>query len=505
MTTYSIIIPYQHLPERESLFYACLENLLRLCRGFEICIHEVGPSPHLNVPRRCKYLFTKFNGVFHRAWAINRGVKELATGDILILMDGDLIITRKWVDEVLNCDPPSAAWGRINWLSEEGTRKYLKTRSIDDGSIERTRTPSRGGAAGAATAIRRDLFFNVSGIPEDFAGSWGGEDNAFWAKLSQLDYKFKSFKCTITHLYHPKSTPQVRSIQKKVLPMLYWTRSQWKEYVRMVGSDWGLENPDIVIKPSFNYISTIRDARLTIAMLSWLRFDKLINTLTSHLETITIPVNLVLMIQGSENLNKKQKRRVKDLANQFSMSDVFFTKGNIGTGPARKALLSRTLRRFQTEYINLADDDTTYTDGSVEEILRILDEDPSIGVAGIRYKGNVYKLDSVFNPTTFRITEAEHPVEVVDSTGSASAFIRRDVFNLCRIDPTYIIGEWDIDLFMQARAVGWKMVNVQTFPEMGAVNDYGGPPEYKKARLNRKEIKNSVNYFKQKWGLDRAL
>jgi len=505
-TKYSIIIPYQHSAERLPLLYACLESLLKHSNNqFEICIHEVGEKQHLSLSDKYKYLFTKYSGVFHRAWAINRCAKEISTGDMLVLMDGDLIIDSSWVKSVISCNKVSIGWDRLHLLNRKGTKKYLRSKYIHKELIEKTKSPSMGSAAGAAMIIPRKIFFELKGIPEDFIGSWGGEDNAFWSRLVTFGYKVNILNASIYHLHHSPSTPRVKAIQRKVFPMMYWNRLQWLEYNRVIDNHWGVKNPESWIIPSIDYISSMEGPRLTLAMLSWLRYEKLINTLISHLETITIPMNLTLMVQGSENLDGRQKEKIKSLASNFASYDVFFTRGNIGTGPARRGLLKRTLNRFRTSYINLSDDDTTYTDGSVESAVEFLDNNLDIGVAGIRYKSKIYKLNSVFKPTTFNVVDAQFPIEYVDSVGSASAIIRRDVFDLCKIDPTYIIGEWDIDLFMQARAVGWKLVNLQLFDKMAAVNNWGGSKEYKAARLNREEIKKSVKYFKQKWGLDRAL
>ena len=501
---HSIIIPYQHSEERLPLLYACLEKLTSLY-NFEICIHEVGSESNLNLSSKYKYLFTEYSGVFHRAWVINRGVKELATGDMLILMDADLIITPEWIREIIPCRKLSIGWGRLSSLNDEGTAKYLKTKYIDKDLIERTRTPSMGSAAGGAMIIPSNLFHKIKGIPEDFFGTWGGEDNAFWAKLKSFGYEIGKLTSEIFHLNHSPSTPRIREVQRKIFPMLHWNTSQWKEYNRVIGDGWGAENSDFLDLPSIEYISSIEGPKLTLAMLSWLRYDKLINTLTSHLETITVPVNLVLMVQGVEKLNKDQKRNIRELADEFDGTDIFFTQGNIGTGPARKILLARALRRFYTPYINLSDDDTTYIDGAIESALDLLDDDPTIGVVGIRHKSKIFKLDSYLNPTTFNASDAEENIEYVDAVGSATAIIRREIFDLCNIDPTYIVGEWDIDLFLQARSVGWKIVNYKTVSEEGAINDWGGSNEYKRARMNRKEINNSVKYFKEKWGLNRAL
>lgn len=405
-------------------------------------------------------------------------------------MDGDLLITTNWLKELYQCSEPSSGWGKLKWLDLNG-------------KVDKIKTPSKGSAAGGITIIPRDLFLSLSGIPEDFFGSWGGEDNAFWCKLTSFGYPFKSFKSEVVHLYHSKTTPRILEIQKKALQMYYWNRQQWDDHVKLTSETFGAEVPH-----SNDFIPYILDqgpTKLTIAMLSWIRPEKLLNTLNSLSETLTIPINLTLMVQGSETLSAPQRRAIKLAASNFNNSDVFFTNKNIGTGPARKVLLTRAIRRFPSPYIMLADDDTTFTDNSIESAIDFLDKDLSIGVLGIRYKSKVYKLDSHLNPTTFHVSEVTSPIEYVDSTGSASAIIRRGVFDLCKIDPTYIIGEWDIDLFLQARSVGWKIVNCQLFPEMFAINDWGGSQEYRKARMNRVGINNSKKYFKQKWGLNRAL
>jgi len=406
-------------------------------------------------------------------------------------MDGDLIVNSEWYKELIQCSEPSVGWGRINWINK-------------DDEVEKTKTPSKGSAAGAVTVIPKDLFYNISGIPEDFTGSWGGEDNAFWCKLTSLGYKFKSFNSTITHLYHSRSTPRVRSVQKKVLPMFYWNKSQWQEHIKASAGFWGSRTPS---SPDLdeNFVSESSNAKLTIAMLSWIRPDKLIQTLTSLDETLTFPINLVLMVQGCETLSSDQKKIIKNLASRFYRKDVFFTQGNIGTGPARAHLQRRALTRFNAPYFNFGDDDTYYTEGSVEAAIDLLDKDRSIGVVGIRYKPKVYRLHKSIYPRILNPVEAKISAEYVDSTGSASAIIRREVFDLCRVDPEYKLGQWDLDLFLQARSVGWKIVNLKSFGGMKAINNWGGSPEYRAGRMDRKEINKSIARFKQKWGLVKAV
>jgi len=502
----SIILTYQHTEERLPLFYACLTSLYdRLGNRVEYCIHEVGEERVLFLPDKYKYLFTRYKGIYHRAWALNRCVKKLATTDKYVLMDSDLVVTSEWAKEVLSSHKQSIAWGILNYLNSQGTKTFLRTKTIDRQNIERTKTPAMGGAAGAAMIVPRNLFYSVSGIPEDFMGSWGGEDNAFWAKITALGHPVKRFKSSIYHLYHSKSTPRDKDILSKIKPMLHWRYSQWTEYVKFVGNSWGLSNPESYKTPTIEKISEKTDVKLTFAMLSWLRYEKLINTLKTLKEILTIPVNVCLMVQGRENLKQEQRREVRWLVDQFEGSDVFFTKGNIGTGPARKMLVDRALNRFYTPYINLADDDTTYTSGSVEAVIDFLDSNLSVGVAGIRYKPKVYKLNSQIHPFDILPTQVRKSIEDVDCTGSASAFIRREIFDLCKIDDFYRIGYWDLDLFLQVRSLGWRIVNCELFEGMRAINSWGGCKEYRKARVNKTNILISRQHFKKRWNLRKTV
>lgn len=507
MALYSFIIPYQHSPERYPLLLTCLEELSKYTNSdFEVCIHEIGPQRTLILPLKYKVIYTQLSTTFHRAWALNKCVRKLATGNTLILMDGDLVLNQFWFNELLTLDLsiPYVGWGSIDCLSQKGTKTFISTRYYTTDQISKVKTPSLGSAAGAITVIPLSLFNEVKGFPEDFTGSWGGEDNTFWSKLKSFNYTFSTFSSRILHLFHSSSTPRVRSIQKKAISMIYWNKDQWKAHLKVIDDEWGKNLPPSST-PSLNYISTHSDAKLTMMMLSWLRPQKLIETLTSLNEVLTIPVNLVLMIQGSERLEKKQKEIIRDLSKRFYRYDIFFTQGNIGTGPARHTLLTRALTRFRSKYFNFSDDDTTFTKGSVEAAIDLLEDDLSIGIVGIRYKQNIYRLDSNLSPKILDKTESHSSIEPVDSTGSASAIIRREVFDLCFVDNSYKLGYWDLDLCLQARSVGWKIVNYRAFAGMKAINNFGGCSEYRRTRTNKDLISKSFKTYSKKWGLIKSV
>lgn len=211
----SIIIPYKHNSERYDLFRACI-NSIPDNNKYEICIHETGKTPKLklNNNNRYKYLFTHDETIFDRAWSINVGVRHLSTCNHLVLADGDIIFSKEWFDELdEKVESPVGrkiynGFGQLIDLSIQGTRKYLNnpTFKFKDVDIKRVRRPKVMGAAGGVTFLSTDVIFDMHGIPEDFRGSWGGEDNAFMMKLIAYGYDIKQFKSTIYHLYHDSKT-----------------------------------------------------------------------------------------------------------------------------------------------------------------------------------------------------------------------------------------------------------------------------------------------------------
>ena len=77
-------------------------------------------------------------GVFHRAWVLNRAVKKLSTCQNIVVMDSDLVVTNGWATEVLSSKKQSIAWGLLHFLSKEGTEEYqyLSSRAASDEAVE---------------------------------------------------------------------------------------------------------------------------------------------------------------------------------------------------------------------------------------------------------------------------------------------------------------------------------------------------------------------------------
>ena len=192
----TIIIPFMYNGDRYDLFVASLKSLYKQFKNdnnVDILVHETSPERYITDEFIKKYNliyhWSKWDDVFHRAWALNMPARYIAKGDIFVFFDADLLVNKEWKEELLTCDPKSIyiGWGTINNMTEKSTLRYIKTGRID-GDYQRIRKPDPAGAAGGINIFPRDIFFKVGGWPEHFDGTYGGEDNALLFKLIALGY-----------------------------------------------------------------------------------------------------------------------------------------------------------------------------------------------------------------------------------------------------------------------------------------------------------------------------
>jgi len=244
--TFSIIIPFMYNGDRFPLFEAsikCLHEYFKDNNNVEIIVHETAPERYLSDDFIKKYnivyMYSEWNEVFHRAWALNIPAKHIATGDIFVFFDADLIITDEWVNELFCCDISNVyiGWGKMVNLTDRSTSTFLKTGNIIN-EYERIRYPNPNAAAGGINIIPKSIFFSVCGWDESFEGTYGGEDNVMFCKLQKLGYKPNNyFKSQVYHLFHGHRTyknPKRFMIFRK---LSQWDRSQWNNHIKSV--KWG--------------------------------------------------------------------------------------------------------------------------------------------------------------------------------------------------------------------------------------------------------------------------
>lgn len=266
--------------------------------------------------------------------------------------------------------------------------------------------------------------------------------------------------------------------------------------------------PD-VDKEKLKEVLTSKTPYLTIAMISWLRPDKLVKNLKNILETTVIPINICLHVQGSEQLRDKFKEQIISLAFKFNDTNLKFSKRNLGTGIPRHGRVVEALK-YNTPYIQTLDDDTIIPAGGTEALITLLESDKLLGAASLvcNPKRNIYDLVEVKGEKGLqhRLAQAkEGSLDFGDAVGSATQVVRREVYDTCMLDSKYRIGCADFDFSMQMRQEGWKlaMICVEEFAAENLNRD--NSEEYEKGRRHMQTIQASCNRFYKKWGINMGL
>jgi len=255
--TYDFIIPFMYNEDRFELFESTIKRLHNFFKDIDnvnIIVHETAPKQFLGIDfikkYDIKYMYSEWNEVFHRAWALNVPAKHLSTADIFIFFDADLLITEQWVNELLSCNPNNVyiGWGKMFNLDYYATKHYIKTDELIE-RYERIRIPNPNAAAGGINIIPSYIFFDVNGWDESFRNTYGGEDNVLYCKLSKLGYKPNNFfKSSVYHLYHAHKTyrnPKRFTIFRK---MSLYSREQWIRHMNSI--KWGEFAKHTVINPT---------------------------------------------------------------------------------------------------------------------------------------------------------------------------------------------------------------------------------------------------------------
>lgn len=245
-------------------------------------------------------------------------------------------------------------------------------------------------------------------------------------------------------------------------------------------------------------VYAMTEPQITVVMLSYIRYDLLLRTLRNLYENVSVPLNIVLRVQGARRLDYDGKMKIKDTLGLFNKHHLSFTEKNHGTGVPRWQSIHKALE-FGTPYLFFTDDDMIYQKDSVEAMMSILKQYPKIGAVAVSCKPNYHSWNVAGN----RLSQRPHKsnkLDYVDAMGSATTIMRREVFNTCDYDKRYYIGLADFDLCLQIKKQGWKCAIIP-FEELKAVNDRKVYPEYKKVRSNHEHITNSRKLFYKKWGL----
>lgn len=165
---------------------------------------------------------------FRLARSRNRAIAA-ATGDYLIIVDGDMVLHRHFVADHLNAARPGSFIQGVRLLTEAAAAdRMLREGSLDlhvfSRGIRRRRHAVRNLALsrllfwermgqsairGCNQAYWKSDLLHVNGFNEAFVG-WGREDNEIAARLYNVGIRRRNlkFQALATHLHHPSRHPQ---------------------------------------------------------------------------------------------------------------------------------------------------------------------------------------------------------------------------------------------------------------------------------------------------------
>lgn len=145
------------------------------------------------------------NSSYNRSSAFNHGVRH-AKGSILLLHDNDMLLPEMYcsdLERLINAGYEVVNLKRfVFYLSKEDTESVLTSFHnlrfcCPDYVVQNLE-------AGGSVAITKRAYMQIGGMDESFIG-WGGEDNEFWSRCSQVKKWIWGY-APIIHLWH-KSQP----------------------------------------------------------------------------------------------------------------------------------------------------------------------------------------------------------------------------------------------------------------------------------------------------------
>jgi len=120
-----------------------------------------------------------------------------------------------------------------------------------------------------------------------------------------------------------------------------------------------------------DFFSRRRETEITIVMLSYRRLDQTINAIKALKENVALPFKLLLV---DNNSGPDTQEKLKEACAAYDFIDLDLLDENLGCAGGR----AYAMRRVQTKYAMLIDNDIEVFPGSVEHLLHCLEANPQV-------------------------------------------------------------------------------------------------------------------------------
>ncbi|MGH9937965.1 MAG: polysaccharide pyruvyl transferase family protein, partial [Blastocatellia bacterium] len=118
-----------------------------------------------------------------------------------------------------------------------------------------------------------------------------------------------------------------------------------------------------------DFFARRRETEITIVMLSYRRLDQTINAIRALKENVAIPFKLLLV---DNNSGPEAQEKLKEVCAAYDFIELVLLDENLGCAGGR----AYAMRRVQTKYAMLIDNDIEVFPGSVEHLLHCLETNP---------------------------------------------------------------------------------------------------------------------------------
>jgi glycosyltransferase involved in cell wall biosynthesis len=182
---------------------------------------EQDHAPALNpaeLPGSCRLRFTRNPGPFNKSWGFNVGAR-LASADILVLADADMLIDRETLWACIEaCHVDVDAVNPYAGIIDLGEQAAIRVHAGDFSVLgqaeeaygrDRTTIGEHLCFCGGIYIIKRAVFLRLAGQDERFLG-WGGEDDAMSLKLEKMGIPRAWNRAGVAfHLYHERRSADI--------------------------------------------------------------------------------------------------------------------------------------------------------------------------------------------------------------------------------------------------------------------------------------------------------
>jgi len=259
------------------------------------------------------------------------------------------------------------------------------------------------------------------------------------------------------------------------------------------------ENEKIIKSVNINKTSKYTfDECITVAMINYMREDRLIKTLENLVKSSTCKLNLVLQCQGYENIDFETISKIEEICKMFNDYELWFTYGNKGTAIPRYETTMKACE-YDSDYILILDSDMDIPNWTIERLVYEHKNRPEYGVISCwcnpSYAKWELKDDRLISSN---VTKGFHQTEIL---GTGCAMIKKDVFKTSFFDTDLVIGFVDFHWCYEVKNNGW-LLGILADENHKLKNDKSyNTDEYKKERFIWDEIERSRKKFFDKWGI----